>query len=514
MINYFLYARKSTDVEDKQVRSIEDQLAVLRALAKQERLNVIHEFVEKQSAKIPGRPVFDDMLVRIGKGEAQGIICWKLDRLARNPVDGGQISWMLQRGIIQHIQTNERSYNPTDNVLMMSVEFGMANQYILDLSSNTKRGLYEKAKRGDYPGIAPLGYLNDPRTKTVVMDKKKSQVLKQAFELYSQNRSRLEDIAMFLFEHGIKTRKIKRNDSKGDKPLKRDQVGYILANPFYCGLFRYGGELYEGKHQPIITKQLFDKVQEVLAGRGKPHRKASNPKPLCGLLKCGECGRMITAETQKGHTYYRCTKKNIKCSQPYIRQEALDTQLSKVLKKYIMPKDWAEELQRLAEQDSAETAKTTNVLVQDLRSKVADIDRKLQRLKNIYLDQDIEQEDYRTDKNKLVSEKKSLEEQISRIQQHQNSWLEPYKQWLKDAQNLREITLSPEMHPKKSAAQKIFGSNLFLKNQKIEFVPQMQWAALSAALGKVGKIPLCNILVGRVGIEPTTNGLKGRCSTN
>ena len=156
MQNYFLYARKSTDVEDKQVRSIEDQLAVLRVLAKTEGLKISAEFIEKQSAKMPGRPIFNEMMERIQKGEAEGIICWKLDRLARNPVDGGQISWMLQRGIIQHIQTNDRSYRSTDNVLMMSVEFGMANQYILDLSSNTKRGLYQKAERGDYPGLAPL----------------------------------------------------------------------------------------------------------------------------------------------------------------------------------------------------------------------------------------------------------------------------------------------------------------------------------------------------------------------
>ena len=141
---YFLYVRKSTDVEDKQVRSIEDQLAVLRALAKQEGLSIAQEFTEKQSAKRPGRPVFGNMLLKIERGEAQGILCWKLDRLARNPIDGGQISWFLQKGTIQHIQTHDRSYYPTDNTLVMSVEFGMANQFILDLSVNTKRGLHEK----------------------------------------------------------------------------------------------------------------------------------------------------------------------------------------------------------------------------------------------------------------------------------------------------------------------------------------------------------------------------------
>ena len=144
---YFLYARKSTDIEDKQVRSIDDQLAVLRALAKTEELNIVEEFIEKQSAKRPGRPVFSEMLLRIEKGEAQGIICWKLDRLARNPIDGGQISWFLQKGTIQHIQTHDKSYFPTDNTLLMSIEFGMANQFILDLSANTKRGLHEKVRR-------------------------------------------------------------------------------------------------------------------------------------------------------------------------------------------------------------------------------------------------------------------------------------------------------------------------------------------------------------------------------
>ena len=143
--SYFLYARKSTDVEDKQVLSIEAQLNELRSLAKRDGLEITAEFIEKRTAKMPGRPIFNEMAQRIQAGEAQGIICWKIDRLARNPVDGGQISWLLQQGVIQHIRTHDRSYLPGDNVLMMSVEFGMANQYIRDLSANTKRGLDRKS---------------------------------------------------------------------------------------------------------------------------------------------------------------------------------------------------------------------------------------------------------------------------------------------------------------------------------------------------------------------------------
>lgn len=166
MTSYFLYARKSTDVEDKQVLSIEAQLFELRSLAKKEGLEIKEEFVEKRTAKMPGRPIFNEMIKRIEKGEARGVVCWKLDRLARNPVDGGQISWMLQQGTLQHIRTHDKSHYPNDNVLMMSVEFGMANQFILDLSANTKRGLHEKARHGEFPGTAPVGYQNDVRTKT------------------------------------------------------------------------------------------------------------------------------------------------------------------------------------------------------------------------------------------------------------------------------------------------------------------------------------------------------------
>src|SRR3989344_6237731 len=135
-MSYFLYARKSTDIDDKQVLSIESQLSELRTLAKREGLEIVAEFTEKRTAKFPGRPIFNDMMNRIQTGEAQGIICWKLDRLARNPVDDGLVSWLLQQATIERIATPERSYYPADNVLLMSVEFGMAHQYIRDLAVN------------------------------------------------------------------------------------------------------------------------------------------------------------------------------------------------------------------------------------------------------------------------------------------------------------------------------------------------------------------------------------------
>lgn len=123
----------------------------MKSFATTEGLEIVDTFVEKQSAKKSGRSAFNEIMRRIGRGEARGILCWKLDRLARNPLDGGQITWLLQQGIIKVIRTNEREYLPDDNVILMSVEFGTANQYIIDLRANTLRGLIEKAKRGEYP---------------------------------------------------------------------------------------------------------------------------------------------------------------------------------------------------------------------------------------------------------------------------------------------------------------------------------------------------------------------------
>src|SRR3989344_2826011 len=323
-MKYFIYARKSTDVEDKQVLSIEAQLTELHLLAKNEKLEVVNEFVEKRTAKMPGRLVFNEMIKRIQNGEAEGIICWKLDRLARNPVDGGQISWMIQQNIIQHIRIHDKSYYPSDNVLMMSVEFGMANQFIRDLSTNVKRGLRAKVKRGEFPSSTPVGYLNDTRKRIIVVDRKKSKIICEAFELYAKGNYRLEDITNFLYAKNVR--------SWHGNTLHRDCVKRILSNPFYYGHFRYGGEIHEGKHKPIIEKKLFDKAQKVMVERGHPMKARIHPKSLCGLLRCGTCAMMITAEDKvkkckngnvHNYVYYHCTKKSktIKCAEPCVREE-------------------------------------------------------------------------------------------------------------------------------------------------------------------------------------------------
>ena len=166
MKKFFLYARKSTDVEDKQVLSIDAQLNELREFANRDGIIIVAELIEKQSAKTPGRPIFNAMLERIEAGEADGILAWHPDRLARNSVDGGRIIYMLDTGKIKTLKFPRSWFeNTPQGKLMLHNDFGFSKYFVDSLSENTKRGLREKVRRGEFPGLAPIGYLNDYRAK-------------------------------------------------------------------------------------------------------------------------------------------------------------------------------------------------------------------------------------------------------------------------------------------------------------------------------------------------------------
>ena len=519
-MRFFLYARKSTDTEDKQVLSIEAQLAELRALARREGLEIAEEFVEKRSAKMPGRPIFCDMMQRIQDGEAQGIICWKIDRLARNPVDGGQVQWFLQQGVIRHIQTHDRSHFPNDNVLMMSVELGMANEYIRQLAANTARGLREKARRGTYPGLAPIGYLNDPRTKTIRVHKKNAALVREMFERYASGAT-LNELAIFLENAGVM--------SKGNRRVHISRVSFIIQNPFYYGHFRYAEELYEGTHTPLISKALFDKANAVLKKRGRTPAIKTEPAPLCGLLRCGFCGMGITAEVKEKHqkngnvhhyTYYRCTRKNkaAKCKEAPMRSELLESQLSTLLSEYAMPQEWTSPLLKKLDEEAANASKTASGVVQELRDKVRDISRQLSRLTDLYVAEDLQREDYLSRRRALVSERRTIEEQIVRLERTPAAWVEPVRNWIEDASRLDEIAKSEDLPSKKSSLHKVFGLNLSIHAREARGLAISPYAALRAARISTpvsdSENGLGLIFEPMPGIEPGTSSLPWTRSTN
>ena len=261
-------------------------------------------------------------------------------------------------------------------------------------------------------------------------------------------------------------------------PLKKDQIAKMLTNPFYYGHFRYAGEVYEGKHKAIITKKLFDDVQTVFDRRKhKRTTKTNTPKPLCGLLRCGSCNMMITGENQikrqkngnvHYYTYYHCTKKRknaSRCPEPHIRQELLDGQLSELLNKYALPDKWTSALNKLLADDEQKAEQSTGVFLAAAQERIGNLHGKLQRLLDSYLDQDIEREIYLAKKAELMSEKKTLEEQNSKLTLAKNAWVEPMRKWIEKANSICKITANDDLLAKKSLCLEIFGSNLFLKNK-------------------------------------------------
>ncbi|MBU2036636.1 recombinase family protein [Patescibacteria group bacterium] len=465
---FFIYARKSTDSEDRQVRSIADQLAELRELAKKENIDVVDTLVEKQTAKKPGRPVFAEMLKRIEAGEAMGILAWHPDRLARNSVDGGQIIYLVDTGIIQELKFPTFWFDPTpQGKFMLSIAFGQSKYYIDNLSENIKRGHRQKLKNGLWPQMAPLGYLNNKETKLIYVDKAKSPLIKKAFEAYATGKYTLKEIRKIINDLGLKGRR--------DSLLSVSNFQYLLQNPFYYGLIRYNGEFYEGKHEPIITKKLFDSVQEVMMRKSKPHSKGLKPFLYRGFFRCGECGCFITTETQKGHNYLRCTKRKNPCSQKYTREEIITSEIQKEIKKVSLPDDWAKWMLAENEKDKLVEVQSSTLFADSTKADISLLDSKIEKLMNAYLENALTLDEYRDMKNKLVNEKQLLKEKLSAFEQKANNRFELTEKFLK-----YNIELANEgINEEKLHLFKKVGSNFIIEARTVLFEPRGAWRILS-----------------------------------
>lgn len=262
MIKYIAYCRKSTDEPDKQVLSIDAQIEELKEYAAKEKLDILCFLTEAKTAKQPGREKFEQMLKLIEKGEANGILSWNPDRLARNSIDGGKIIYLLDRGKLVSLKFPSFWFeNTPQGRFMLNIAFGEAKYFVDNLSVNVKRGIRQKLRNGVYPNKAPIGYLNEPRKRTIEVDPKTAPIVKKAFKLFSSGNYSFSDIQKFFFEKNLK--------GKTRKPLHLDKIRMMLRNPFYYGVIKFTGEIYQGSHKPLISKSLFDKCQEFTKKKAK-----------------------------------------------------------------------------------------------------------------------------------------------------------------------------------------------------------------------------------------------------
>ena len=487
MPKYFIYARKSTDDVERQLLSIPAQIDELRTFSQKENLEVLDTLIESKTAKKPGRKLFNEMLSRIEAGEADGIISWHPDRLARNAVDAGRIIYLLDtKKLIDLKFPTVMFQNNPQGLFMLSIAFGQSKYYVDSLSENTKRGLRQKIRQGGYPSLAPVGYLNDRLDKTIDIDHKKAPVILEAFNLYATGNYSMEAISRFLAANKVL-------GVRANKLMKVGIVKRILTNPFYYGYFRYNGELYQGRHKPLMTKKFFDQVQMVVTKRGYAFPAQPHNLPFAGFIRCGQCGFIITGETKTKfykttnhtvrYTYYRCTKKSkhIKCSQKFIREEVLAGQLNELIKKHSLPGQWGKEFYQRIDGEEKTITQSLNESGQALKLELKVIQNKLECLLDSYLDKVIDRDDYLDKKNQLMGRKKDLEENLVNLLPSQTAWLGPFRDWVKQGLQASRIADPATDYYSKRQFLLNTGSDFRLKDKKAYFLSGKHPAALGAA---------------------------------
>ena len=467
-LKFFIYARKSTDDLSRQIRSIDDQIAELHELAKKEDVSVADVLIEKQTAKAPGRPVFNSMLARIEAGEASGILAWHPDRLARNSLDGGRIIYLVDTGKIVALKFPTFVFDPSPSgKFMLSIMFGQSKYYVDNLSENIKRGQRQKLRNGIWPILAPVGYLNDRTTRTIYPDPHRAPLVRKAFELYATGEYTLDRLSETINALGLVGRK--------GEYFSRSHYHRILQQPIYCGIIRYSGEEYEGKHQPIVSKTLFDDVQSVIRHRARPTGPKRKPYIYRGLFRCGECGCFITTETQKGHNYLRCTKRVKKdCSQAYVREESISDQITEYLSRLALPAEWADWMIEELENEQKEDAGSRRNCIQSFQRNVKDTDGKLDRLMNAYLDKVLSLEEYRQAKSVLIEEKQDLKEYLAKVEANRGNWFEPAIRFVKATKQVLFLTSNASDKQRLDFLKKV-GSNLIILNRKLSVTPRGAW---------------------------------------
>lgn len=341
-VKYCLYARKSTESEERQVLSIDSQIKEMLLLADKEKLEVVTMKRESHSAKETGqRPIFNEIIDELREGKFNGILTWAPDRISRNAGDLGKIVDLMDAGKLVEIRTYSQHFtnNPNEKFLLMI----LGSQAKLENDNrgiNVKRGLRTRVEMGLWPTTPPTGYLtqkNMEKKCQVIVDPERANVIKKMFEKVADEKWSGRKVHQWLkFELNFKT--------IGNKNLALGNIYRTLTNPFYYGVFEYprsSGNWYNGKHEPLISKELYDKVQEQLK-RDNIVRQ-SREFAFTKLMVCGLCESGISAEekykqlkdgTVAKYVYYGCGRsKDRHCKNPYLREEELTDQLVKLMDK-------------------------------------------------------------------------------------------------------------------------------------------------------------------------------------
>lgn len=494
---YFLYARKSSEPDDRQVLSIESQKTELLRLF--DGLPIVEVIDEAHSAKAPGRPKFDRMMQRIESGEAEGIIVWHPDRLARNSVDGGRIIYDVDQGKLRDLKFAQYTFeNSPEGKWMLGIIFGQSKYFVDKLSKDVKRGLRAKLAQGWRPGVAPIGYLNNladlKGTRTIVPDPVRFPLVRRMWDLLmtgAYTPSRILEIA--THDWGLRTAQKYKSGGKG---LSYSGMYAIFTNPFYYGWFEYGGELYHGKHEPMITEEEFWCAQRLMGKSGKPRPKTHKSFAYTGLIRCGECGSMITAEDKikrnpttgqiRHYTYYHCTKRkrlHPPCSQPCIEVKELERQIGEFLRTLTVTHEfvqWAVPyLRRLNQSETTDRRAAYASVETAFRS----AQHQLDELLNMRLRGLISDEEFEGKRRTLLNERERLKEKLEDTEHRADRWLDLAEGTFQFAHNLLERFNDGNVQQKKIILSTV-GSNPILRDKALSIEPVQPFGYLQCATQK------------------------------
>jgi len=467
-IKYFLYIRKSTDEEDRQVMSLEAQLHDLKEFANKQGLEIVETFLEKKTAKVPGREVFNAMLNRIDAGLPHpiGILSWNTDRLSRNSVDAGRIIYLLDTGKLVDLKFPSFAFeNTPSGKFFLSISLSNAKYYVDNLSENVSRGNRAKLRRGEWPGQKPFGYIYDHRLRNIVPEPKEAKIVRKIYEEFATGEHGFASIADRLAELGVK--------SSNDRRRSNASIELLLRNQLYIGIMKWKGESYEGKYQPIISPQLFARVQDALKNRSKPRKiKHKHDFPLRGLFHCS-CGAMISAQWAKGngglYRYYRCTRKHGHCAEKYIQESDLARQIKEKVQTIALPEQWTTKMLVYLGEEEKRESKSVDVLTNELNQKTIVVQDKLDKLLEGYLDNLIDEESYKNKKEELINQKIGLKgEKQSLIKTRMSNWIEPTKDFVNTLIQAKNLGSSESLAEIPQFLLKI-GTNHLLSTKFINF---------------------------------------------
>ncbi|MCI0542405.1 recombinase family protein [bacterium] len=454
---YFLYARKSTEDDDRQIMSIEAQLYELREFARKENLKILTEFQESKSAKTPGRPVFNEMMEKIEATENIGILAWHPDRLARNSLDGGKIIYLVDTHKILSLRFPTFWFESTpQGLFMLQVAFGQSKYYSDNLGENIKRGIRQKLHRGEWLNLAPFGYQNNPLKHNIEPHETNARVVKLAYEEYAGGGHSYISLAQYLADFNV--------TSKTGTPLAKASIKRLLTHRAYLGLVKHKGEWFDGSFEPIVSPQLFEAVQKVLQTRKRPRkRKVKHDFPFTGLFRCTECNSMFSAQWATGksgnrYRYYRCSKKRGRCSQPYVQEKDLAHQLKARLQTISLCERYTDWMTKQVDGWERKERTISQSEVHHLSDKVKASEVRMEKLISVYLDGDIQKELYLKQKDGIMRTTLAFREKLKDVERGRNNWVEPLRQWIFDTKQADILAKGDNLHGIKSFIERI-GTN-------------------------------------------------------